>query len=40
MKANTLALRFTVLLGLLAASSAAAWASDHDALKEALEAKY
>ena len=40
MKTNVLTLRFTVVLGLLAAFSATAWAGNHDALKEALEAKY
>jgi len=40
MNSKVSAVNFIVCLGLFAASSAAAWAGSHDALKEALEAKY
>lgn len=40
MRANLQALKCVVLLGLLAAFNATAWAGNQDALKEALEAKY
>ena len=40
MKANTLASKLTFVLGLVAVFNATAWAGNHDALKETLEAKY
>lgn len=40
MKANVLMCKLTVVFGLVAVLNATAWAGNHDALKEALEAKY
>jgi hypothetical protein len=40
MKANVLMCKLAVVFGLVAVLNAAAWAGDHDALKNALETKY
>jgi len=40
MKANVLKWEFGILLGVLTAFGSTAWAGNHDALKEALEAQY